>query len=355
MDEQLLQRFRDGDPGATVPLRNQLRTLAARVLAPPQWGVQDSGTRAGLERDAAQATLASGANTAVALTEEVLAQAGAQGIGLLRSREPHAAEGHPAALEIARVASSTASAVQLARVNAHTQDCGRCRKHLEILKAALRAATTAQRGPTLTRTPTGPRPETRPRPPRPKSARRRDGPSKAAAPKRIASEGRGLPWLAILGGVAVLAGIVWRLQPSDEQIIWARAELLPTELPPTARADLYSGPSKRAISELRDGSCRDSATTLHLQAKGSGDAFLHWYEGVAWVCARDGAKALEALDQVSNIAGADVPWGYGWWRAQALVLAGQDGQALVLLDELAGSRHARAGDASALAGRIRGQ
>lgn len=161
--------------------------------------------------------------------------------------------------------------------------------------------------------------------------------------------------MAVLGGIAVLAGVVWRVQPSDEQRVWAQAELLSEELPPSARADLYSGPSKRAISQLRDGDCRDSATTLHLQAKGSSDAYLHWYEGVAWVCARDGAKAIEALDRVSSLAGADVPWGYSWWRAQALVLEGDNIQALVLLDELARSSHARAGDASALAGRIRGQ
>lgn len=350
MDEQLLQRFRDGDPGATVPLRNQLRTLAARVLAAPQWGIQDSGTRAGLEREAAQASLNSGANTAVALTEDVLAQAGAQGIELLRGGEPGKAEEHPAALELARVGTQTASAVQMARVEAHTQACPKCSQHLDILKNALRVATTAQRAPTQ---PVPAKP--RARPARPKSARRKDGPSKPAKPKQAQSKtGAGVPWLAVLAGLAVVAGIVWRLQPSDEQKIWARAELLPDELPPSARAALYSGPAKRAISQLADGNCRDSATTLHLQAKGSGDPYLHWYEGVAWVCARDGAKALEALDLVSA-TDQDLPWGYDWWRAQALVLEGQDDQALVLLDDLVASGHARAGDASAMASRIRAQ
>ena len=376
MDDQLLQRFRDGDPGATVSLRNQLRTIAARVLSAPQWGLQDSGMRAGLEREAAQASLSSGANAAVALTEEVLVHAGAQGIELLRRREPLVGEGHPAALEIARVASDTASAVQHARVESHNQDCKRCTQHLEILKAALRAATTAQR-PTAQPSPAQPSPtqpssvqprpapaspargparvRSQPRPSGPRSARRRDGSSKPGAAKLGAEKGPGVPWLAILGSVAVLAGAVWRVQPSAEQRIWARAELLPVELPPSARADLYRGPAKRAISQLGDGNCRDSATTLHLQAKGTDDPYLHWYEGVAWVCARDGAKALEAMGQVSSLAGADVPWGYNWWRAQALVLEGEDDKALVLLDKLAGSRHARAGDASALAGRIRDQ
>ncbi len=350
MDEQLLQRFRDGDPGATVPLRNQLRTLAARVLAAPQWGIQDSGTRAGLEREAAQASLSSGANTAVALTEDVLAQAGAQGIELLRSREPGTPEEHPAALELARVGTQTASAVQMARVEAHTQACPKCSQHLDILKNALRVATTAQRAPAQ---PAPVRP--RAKAPRPKSARRKDGPSKPVKPKQAAgSKSGGIPWLAVLAGVAVVAGIVWRLQPSDEQKVWARAELLPDELPPSARAALYSGPAKRAISQLADGNCRESATTLHLQAKGSGDPYLHWYEGVAWVCARDGSKALEALDQVTA-AEEELPWGYDWWRAQALVLDGQSAQALVLLDDLAASKHARAGDASALASRLRAQ
>lgn len=361
MDDQLLQRFRDGDPGATVSLRNQLRTIAARVLSAPQWGLQDSGMRAGLEREAAQASLASGANAAIALTEEVLVHAGAQGIELLRSREPLVGEGHPAAVEIARVASDTASAVQHARLESHNQDCKRCTQHLEILKTALRAATTAQPHPAAPRPAQaspdrGPaRVRSKPRPSGPRSARRRDGASKPGAAKLGAEKGPGLPWLAILGSVAVLAGAVWRVQPSDEQRTWARAELLPVELPPSARANLYRGPAKRAISQLGDGNCRDSAITLHLQAKGTDDPYLYWYESVAWVCARDGAKALEAMGQVSSLAGTDVPWGYSWWRAQALVLEGEDGKALVLLDELAGSRHARAGDASALAGRIRDQ
>ena len=164
-----------------------------------------------------------------------------------------------------------------------------------------------------------------------------------------------MPWLAILAGVALIVGVVWRVQPSEEQKTWARAALLPDELPPSARAELYSGPSKRAISQLADGNCRESATTLHLQAKGSGDPYLHWYEAVAWVCARDGAQALTALDQVTALADSELPWGYAWWRAQALVLEGQDAEALALLDELAGSKHPRAGDAAGLATRIRGQ
>ena len=238
----------------------------------------------------------------------------------------------------------------MARVEAHTQACPKCNQHLDILKNALRVATTAQRAPAQ---PAPVRP--RAKAPRPKSARRKDGPSKPVKPKQAAgSKSGGIPWLAVLAGVAVVAGIVWRLQPSDEQKVWARAELLPDELPPSARAALYSGPAKRAISQLADGNCRESATTLHLQAKGSGDPYLHWYEGVAWVCARDGSKALEALDQVTA-AEEELPWGYDWWRAQALVLDGQSAQALVLLDDLAASKHARAGDASALASRLRAQ
>ena len=361
MDDQLLQRFRDGDPGATVSLRNQLRTIAARVLSAPQWGLQDSGMLAALERKAAQAALASGADAAIALTEEVLVQAGAEGIELLRSREPLVGEGHPAAVDIARVASNTASAIQHARVESHNQDCKRCTHHLEILKAALRAATTvqprpAQPSPAQAGPGRGPaRPRSKPKPSEPRTARRRGGASKPGSAKLGAEEKPGLPWLAILASVAVLAGAIWRVQPSDEQRTWARAELLPVELPPSARANLYRGPAKRAISQLEDGNCRDSATTLHLQAKGTNDPYLHWYEGVAWVCARDGAKALEAMAQVSSLAGTDVPWGYNWWRAQALVLEGEDAKALVLLDQLAGSRHARGRDASALAGRIRDQ
>lgn len=352
MDDLLLQRFKDGDAGAAIALRNQLRTLAARVLVAPQWGLKDSGIRAGLEREAAQVALDSGQDTVVALTEEALTHACAIGIRVLREREAPDQLEHPDALELARVGAQTASAGQIARVEAHLANCARCTGHMAALRSALKAATTAQQAPSRAVAP-APRPQ-RPAP-RPKSARRKDGPSRPPKSKASSASKGGIPWLAILGALAVVGGIVWRMQPSAEQEVWARAALLPDELPPSARADLYSGPSKRAIARLRDGGCRESASTLHLQAKDSQDPFLHWYEGVAWVCAREGGKALDALDQSAALSEDQRPWGYDWWRAQALVLEGKDTEALALLDGLARSDHGRSQDAEMLAKRIRGQ
>lgn len=352
MDQKLVEQFIAGDPSAVTPLRNQLRTLAARVLGAPQWSLQDSGLRAQMEREAAQNTLESGENSVQALTEEAMSQAGASGIRFLRRRDVVIGE-HPDPLEMARVGLGAASAAQVARVEGHLTDCEPCRHHMEALRHALRTAATAQAAP---KAPTRPLPQ--PAAPRPRSARRKDKPlppkPKRSAPKSKGTQSGSLPILPFLALLAVVGAVVWKLQPSDQQRVWARAALLPDELPPAQRAPLYEGPAKRAISQLRDGHCRESATTLHLEAKGQSDPYLHWYEGTAWVCARDGDKALQAFDQVARLAESDtLPWGYDWWRAQALILEGEDEQALELLDTLAQREHGRSADARALASALR--
>ncbi len=362
MDELLVQRFKSGDAAAVTAMRNQLRAMAARVLSSPRWEF-DTAERQELEREAALQGLNTIAKTAVQYVFVVLRAAGKRAIVRLREREGLRGEGHPDPVVMANVAMGTAKEGQKEVLEEHFEDCPHCRLHYDILEEAIRGATKAQQAaqtvvpvpaPAPT-TPQAPRP-TSPKPPRPKrrnkgaEAKRR----KARRKRRLRAKPKsgGLIPLLILAA-AVAAGIWHQLQPTEEQQRWTMAGLLPDELPPASRADKYEGTVKRSIQSAASGDCRSAGNKLHIASKKApDDLWLHYYEGMAYVCARDGRKAVLALEYVDGMT-TDLPWGFTWWLGQAYLLDLQVEQGLVVLDSLGASSHPRAGDARQLAVRVR--
>lgn len=81
---------------------------------------------------------------------------------------------------------------------------------------------------------------------------------------------------------------------------------------------------------------------------------LRYLEGLAYVCSHDGPNAFEALRDVNdNVQYDELPWGFDWWYAQALVLDLQIGDALWELERISESDHPRGKDAANLASRVR--
>lgn len=354
MDEALFARLKAGDPTARTPVRNQVRSLAARVLSAPQWRITDQSARSEMERAAANDALASKAGSAVELTVEAMAQAAGSGLRWLRSRDGVRGD-HPDPDLMARVALETASAAQAMRLNQHLEGCPSCTAHMQSGRAALRLAASAQLSvpkPAPAPAPAAPplSPELRRKPseakpkPKAKPKRRRPAPKKKDAPKL---------WPALVVVALVAVGIVWKVQPSAEERIWMAASVLPNELPPTEHASDYTGEVRDTILGRGDGNCEAAAARLRVESrKAPNDMYLAYYQGLANVCLRNGTEAVSSLRKVNDMS-ADLPWGFEWWWAQALVLDGSTDDALATLDALAGSRHGRADDAAALAAELR--
>ncbi len=208
MDQDLLIRFRSGEPAARTSLRNHLRAVCARVLGAPQWGFEAERRRA-LEVAAANEALESDATDPVGFALAAMRAAARGGLGALRQSDPQAGE-HPDGDIVVGVAMETASRAQKMRLDKHLEDCGHCRVHLETVRHALKTAASAQKAADPQSAPTAATevpepaslaaPEVRPADkPTPKPKRR-----PARKPKEAP-----FPLWQVLVGAALLGGGVW--------------------------------------------------------------------------------------------------------------------------------------------------
>jgi hypothetical protein len=360
MDDQLVQRFNEGDPTATMAMRNQLRAMAARVLSSPQWEL-GAEARQNLEREAAGEAMEGGGKNAVAFTVAAMSSAAQRGLTWLRKRDGMRDGDHPARHMVVGVALQTASANHKLHVESHWKDCPACKHHFDVVDEALRGATKAQAAAQLVAP--APPPSAQPADDLASFARerarqqRKKPKAKKAAKKRRRRKKKGQkppalwPILAVAGALA--AGFWYTAQPSDEQRAWQAAAILPDELPPVGRAHTFDAQIQRAIESAADGDCRQAGNKLHAAAKTNPDDYwLAYYEGMAWVCERDGRRATAALERV-DLMTTDVPWGYTWWLGQALLLDQRTDEGLAVLDSLGASSHPRADDARILAAKAR--
>ncbi len=356
MDSELLQRFQTGDPEAREALRNHLRSIAARVLLAPQWRLTDVGQVRELEQQAALAAMECGGDSPVAFATAAMEQATTRCIEQVRKRDGHPVSELSANL-LARVALETATQPEMNQANTLLVDNPASRRLLDVARSALRTAVRAQAAqPAPVEQPAAqplPTPGRARQPASPAPARRKLKPSRST-PGRAGENSLSRPPLSLILLVGVLVFVGYqRFSPRPEPVEVTLSWLLPQELPPTARAEEFEGLARHALLTMRSGKCRQAADRLHMEfRKDSEDFWLRYYEGLAWVCSREGLKALEALKDVDQEMD-DPPFGHPWWLGQAQLLAGDLTAGLRTLDALANSSHPRAPQAASLSQAVR--
>jgi hypothetical protein len=353
MDDALFQRFQAGDPQARTAMRNQLRSVAARVLHAPQWRMTNVQQVRRLEQEVALAALEVEGDSAVAYAAAAMELASIRCIDHVRHRDGHPASNLTADL-LARVAMETASSRDMDQANELLAESKVNTRLLDTVRSALRTAAKAQAALPTREPPTQPPPPKKPkRPARARSAARKAQPRRRLPPKK--SQSGGLKALAPFVIIALVFGGLGyqRWAPKPEPIEVTIAWLLPHERPPTARADELSGLAREAALTLRKGRCDQAADRLHMEfRKDSENMWVRYYEGLAFICARKGLSALEALKDVEAQM-AEPPFGMAWWLAQAQLLSGDLATGLGTLDALSGTDHPRALQSATLARVIR--
>ncbi len=349
MDDALFQRFKAGDPTARTAMRNQLRSVAARVLLAPQWRLTDVEQVRRLEQEVALAALDTQGNSPVAYAASTMELAAVRCIDHVRHRDGHPVSNLTADL-LARVAMETASSIEADRANELLAESPTNQRLLDTVRSALRTAAKAQAAlPPRSPPKEAPAPRQPKRPPRARTAARKAQPRRKLPPRK--SESGGLKALMPFVLIAVVFGGLGyqRWGPKPEPVAVTIAWLLPQEIPPTARAEEFSGLAREAVLTLRKGRCDQAADRLHMEfRKDSTNLWVRYYEGLAHVCAREGLKGLEALNDVEAQMDPS-PFGMPWWFAQAQLLSGDLSSGLGTLDALAGTDHPRALQAATLA------
>ena len=346
MDEELYQRFLEGDDSATTGIRGHMRTIASRVLSAPQWGLDEGHSRRELEQEAVADALGTPPEHLVGAATAVMQAATRTGLAHLR-REDHVTGDHPNVSQMAALAMEVLPPEEAQAAEAHLSDCTPCLRHVASAKNALRTALSAQK--------------TAAAPPKPLPQRE----AVHASARRI-SEGeislrRFMPSksTARMMGPLVALGLGMFLHWQSKQLDPAQAlqakvgHMLPAELPPSGRAWELEQVGKDAVSGLGEGRCEYAVRRLGVAMDQHPDVPLHsYYLGLAHVCLRQGPQARSNLEWVR--ANMDPPpFGLDWWLAQAQLLDGGVEEGLDLLDSLAASDHPRAPYARELARKVR--
>lgn len=370
MDVELIGRMLEGDPQATLAVRNHLRTVATRVLTAPQWGLHEGPELTRAEQDSAAEAITHRPATPVTLAVATMASASRIALEKVRHREGHSGTEHPDARLVVALALQTASAAQANNLKAHIERCAVCRRHMEMTQHAVKSAASATAAAEHVRPAGGDEAPTKPADRAQQSmeeamqaalsaeegpAARAQKPSRPRPPRR---EPKGsfaglVPLALVLVAVSFFA---WRSNElSPEEATWLVGSLLPPELPPTSRAEQYGGMAREGLLAMREGDCREAANRLKSAVKRDpDDLYLRYYEGLAYVCQRKGPEAVEALREVQARA-SEPPFGLAWWLGQAQLLSGDIDDGLSTLDVLAASQHPRADQARDLAEAVRTQ
>ena len=388
MDDALIDRWKQGEPAATTAVRNALRTVAERVLSNPALRnaegtggrrlVEDEERRRELTANVAKEVMARGGDSAATLSAIALMTASRHAVEAVRVGRPLAGSAHlPPPVAVAMALTPEAmNPAQRDAMTRHLETCSACSDDCRLVREIVRAAATSSRDSSTAELEeavhesahSANRPSTgnsamddamaaaaaevdaseaqatapataeqarragagRP-PPRPSSQRVTITPSRSGFDWRSA---------AVLLG---LAGVAWwwwsserhtALQKEVDPEIAALADRTPPHVADNEAVPKYA---EDGANLLKNGDCRTAGARFRTARRSHPEDRRLWVlEGGSFVCAGDGAAALQSLDEIAKDPEA-TPAAL-WFHAQALLLTGSVGPALDALGRVADSK-----------------
>lgn len=396
MDDALVARWKQGEGAAATAVRNALRTMAERVLSNPALrAAEGNGGRVLVENEerrreltaaVAKEVMAHSTESAATLTALTLMSAARHAVQAMRVGRPMAGSAHlppPVAVTLALTPESIPAA-QRDAYQRHLESCSGCSEDCRLVREIVRSAATAapdstpaeldqavhetaedamaaaaeaalaeveerEAGEAPTRT-LPPRNEARrAAPPRPAFQ-----PSRASDADRRSLDLRALLPLLILGA----AGGWWwwsrrdadRMKAVDPSI----SALAVRDPPKVGTGEDVPDYAKTGVNLLQHGDCRGAAARFRTARRAHPEDRRLWVlEGGSFVCAGDGAGALQTLDVLSR--DKDATPAARWFYAQALLLTGSVGPAEEALSVVAATKSPYAEKAREQLGRVRAQ
>ncbi len=349
MDDGLVARWREGDPTATTAVRNGIRTVAERMLGHPTLRAvtstkarrvaEDEGQRREVTADIAREVMVRGGATAADVTAITIMVTARKLVELLRFERPFTGETHlppQVAVSYALAPESLPKPSQEA-AQKHTDECPGCAEDVKIVGSVVRANPSPDPLPRPVSPPqaAGPnaddmrrdmaaleaaadRPEPRrrrePAPPRETAARR------AASAERDPADRRAWVSLAVIGVAAVLGAVAWRSHARDLRYE-KRLEIAGLVTREVPNLDEFGAASRRGEystigDALESGDCERAADLARtLRTSGDGGSEIYRVEAASYVCAGNGAAAVEAVEAAPTFTDP-------WLAAQAHFLRG---------------------------------
>ncbi len=365
MNDDLIHRWRSGEPTATTAVRNGVRSIAERVLGHPML-VQSVGPAAAaqlgredrrreLTSEVAREVMSRRVDSAAQLTAMALVVAGRHAVEALQKAHPPIEGAHlppQVAVTLALAPGGLVGGVRDA-AERHLAECSHCVEDLRLI-ARIAAAQEAS-------DPDGPDHDDIAEEARRVEALFAEAEADLQAPapsaaqaRRTASAARGgrrvLPappkprraWLLALP-VLVLVGLgLWLARAPESPVsrgpVAGLAELADRSPPEVARLGDLPSEVQFAVADLSRGDCKTAAGRFR-SARGRAPKELRLFllEGASFICANEGSKALKVFAELEAELpeGQEPPRALHWYKAQAHLLQGEADPALAQLQQAA--------------------
>lgn len=368
MDDALVARWRQGEGAAATAVRNALRTTAERVLSNPALlAAEGHGARALLENEerrreltaaVAKEVMARGGDSAATLSALTLMSAARHAVEAIRHGRPMAGSAHlpPATAVAMALTPEVLPDAQREAYGRHLESCSACHEDCRLVKEAVRSAATVSHdatpaaidvavhehaGEAMEAAAQAALEEMERRAPRPEPARPGGAPGRPAPRRQLETAPPRSSWTRALLPLLVLGGTgAWwvssqrraeRLATVDPSV----AALADRAAPPVGAAATLPEYARAGASLLAAGDCRTAGARFRAARRSQPEDRRLWLlEGGSFVCAGDGAAALQSLELLARDREATPE--ARWYHAQALLLTGSAGRAAEALEELSG-------------------